>query len=284
MRMDSPALLGYLVRVDSKPMSDPIKLSLAMIVKNEARCLARCLDSIRSVVDEIVIADTGSTDDTVAIARRQGARVVSFPWNNDFAAARNFAMEQTTGAWILALDADEQASGALAQEVRRFIAGPPQIGRLKIVSDFRHQGQTLRSSTFVSRLFPRGARFEGRIHEQIASPLPRVNLRGELWHDGYLEAHKSQRNVTLLQAELAREPGSAYLQFQLALEFTSLGRPRDAFACLQQARARMQPTDPFAPNVIVGQRRPPPAPRPATPGAPPWRGGGARAFRRRRPR
>jgi len=251
MRMDSPALLGYLVRVDSKPMSDPIKLSLAMIVKNEARCLARCLDSIRSVVDEIVIADTGSTDDTVAIARRQGARVVSFPWNNDFAAARNFALEQTTGAWILALDADEQASGALAQEVRRFIAGPPQIGRLKIVSDFRHQGQTLRSSTFVSRLFPRGARFEGRIHEQIASPLPRVNLRGELWHDGYLEAHKSQRNVTLLQAELAREPGSAYLQFQLALEFTSLGRPRDAFACLQQARARMQPTDPFAPNVIV---------------------------------
>jgi glycosyltransferase involved in cell wall biosynthesis len=222
-----------------------------MIVKNEARCLARCLDSIRSVVDEIVIADTGSTDDTVAIARRQGARVVSFPWNNDFAAARNFALEQTTGAWILALDADEQASGALAQEVRRFIAGPPQIGRLKIVSDFRHQGQTLRSSTFVSRLFPRGARFEGRIHEQIASPLPRVNLRGELWHDGYLEAHKSQRNVTLLQAELAREPGSAYLQFQLALEFTSLGRPRDAFACLQQARARMQPTDPFAPNVIV---------------------------------
>jgi tetratricopeptide (TPR) repeat protein len=54
-----------------------------------------------------------------------------------------------------------------------------------------------------------------------------------------------------LQAELAREPRNAYLQFQLALEFTSLGRPREAFACLQQARAVMQPADPFAPNVMV---------------------------------
>jgi tetratricopeptide (TPR) repeat protein len=78
-----------------------------------------------------------------------------------------------------------------------------------------------------------------------------VNLRGELWHDGYLETQKSERNVRLLQTELARDPRNAYLQFQLALEFTSLGRTRDAFACLQKARAAMQPSDPFAPNVIV---------------------------------
>ncbi len=233
-------------------MSAPnIKLSLAMIVKNEARCLARCLRSIQAVADEIIIADTGSTDDTVKIAKEFGAKVSHFDWINDFAAARNFALAQATGDWILALDADEHASEALAREIRAFIQGPARIGRLKIVSDFRHNGQTLRSSTFVSRLFPRGAKFEGRIHEQIASPLPRVNLRGELWHDGYLETKKSERNISLLQGELAREPHSAYLQFQLAVEFTSLGRPQDAFACLQKARASMQPTDPFAPNVIV---------------------------------
>ena len=120
-----------------------------------------------------------------------------------------------------------------------------------IVSDFRHNGQTLQSSTFVSRLFPRGAKFEGRIHEQIVSDLPRVDLRGELWHDGYLETKKSERNVKLLQAELAREPRSAYLQFQLALEFTSLGQTQNAFDGLQKARTSMQPSDPFAPNVIV---------------------------------
>ena len=222
-----------------------------MIVKNEARCLARCLRSVRAVVDEIVVADTGSTDDTVKIATQFGAKTPHFDWINDFAAARNFALEHATGDWILVLDADEHASERLAAEIKEFIKGPKQIGRLKIVSDFRHGGQTLQSSTFVSRLFPHGAKFEGRIHEQIASSLPRVNLRGELWHDGYLETKKSERNIALLQAELAREPHSAYLQFQLALEFTSLGRPLDAFACLQKARAKMKPSDPFAPNVIV---------------------------------
>jgi tetratricopeptide (TPR) repeat protein len=227
------------------------KLSLAMIVKNEARCLARCLRSVQAVADEIVIADTGSTDETVKIAAQFGAKVCHFTWINDFAAARNFALAQATGDWILVLDADEHASETLAREIREFIQGSPQIGRLKIVSDFRHHDQTLQSSTFVSRLFPRGAKFEGRIHEQIVSPLPRVNLRGELWHDGYLENKKSERNVTLLQAELAREPRSAYLQFQLALEFTALGRAQEAFACLQKARAAMQSSDPFAPNVIV---------------------------------
>lgn len=231
--------------------ASPVQLSLAMIVRNEARCLARCLESIRAAVDEVVVADTGSSDESREIARRFGAKVVSFGWINDFAAARNFALEQARGEWLLVLDADEYASDTLRKEIRDFIGGPPRIGRLKIVSDFRLHGQTLRSSTHVARLFPRGARFEGRIHEQVRSPLPRENLRGELWHDGYLETRKTERNIGLLQAELAREPGSAYLQFQLALEFTSLGRTADAFACLEKARVLMRPSDPFAPNVIV---------------------------------
>jgi len=227
------------------------KLSLAMIVKNEARCLARCLRSVAPVVDEIVIVDTGSTDTTVRIAQEFNATVAHFEWTNDFSAARNFALAQTTGDWILVLDADEFAGEALAEEIKNFIQGPPQIGRLKIVSDFKRHGQTLRSQSFVSRLFPRGARFEGRIHEQIVSPLPRVNLRGGLSHDGYLETQKSDRNVKLLRAELEREPDNAYLLFQLALEYTSLGQSENSFACLQKALARMQPDDPFAPNIVV---------------------------------
>lgn len=227
------------------------KLSLAMIVKNEARCLARCLSSARAVADEIIVVDTGSTDATVAIATGAGAKVAHFTWVNDFAAARNFAVDQTRGDWILALDADEWMSDALGGAIREFIGGPPRIGRLKIVSDFKQGEQTLRSSTFVSRLFPRGVRFAGRIHEQLDSPLPRLNVRGELWHDGYLETNKSERNVQLLKAELARAPRNAYLQYQLALEYTSLGRTREAFACLRLARAAMQPADPVAPNIVV---------------------------------
>ncbi len=112
-------------------------LSLALIVKNEARCLGRCLSSVREIVQEIVLVDTGSTDDTLRIAADFGARIFHFQWRNDVAAARNHALDQVTGDWVLVLDADEHASQALRQEIPEFIQGPPAIGRLKIISDFR---------------------------------------------------------------------------------------------------------------------------------------------------
>jgi glycosyltransferase involved in cell wall biosynthesis len=226
-------------------------LSLALIVKNEARCIARCLGSIHKVVDEIVVVDTGSTDDTVEIARGFGARIERFSWIDDFAAARNYSLQRATGDWILVLDADEYASESLGREIREFIQRRPAVGRLKIVSEFRQNGQLLRSQSFVSRLFPRGARFEGRIHEQIVSDLTRMNLSGELWHDGYLEVQKSDRNVRMLETELARAPGHVYYLFQLAIEYSSLDQPDKAFDCLKRAFDGAQLTEPFAPNLVV---------------------------------
>jgi glycosyltransferase involved in cell wall biosynthesis len=228
-----------------------LKLSLALIAKNEARCLARCLRSVQPILDEIVVVDTGSTDQTVAIARGFDARISRFTWTEDFAAARNFALEQTTGDWILVLDADEHASEALQLEMREFIRSRRDIGRLKIVSDFRRNGQAFRSQSFVSRLFPRGARFEGRIHEQLVSPLPRLNLKAELWHDGYLKTSKSERNVKLLSEELQKAPRNAYLLFQLALEHTSLNQTKEACRCLEDAFAVARLDEPFAPNLVV---------------------------------
>ena len=227
------------------------KLSLAMIVKNESRCLARCLQSVKGIVDEMVVADTGSTDDTTKIAREFGAKISNFDWVDDFAAARNFAIAQTAGDWILVLDADEWAGEDLAGEIPAFVRGKPAVGRLKIVSDFRRHNQTFRSQCFVSRLFPRGAHFKGHIHEQLISPLPRAHLRGELWHDGYLETPKAGRNMKLLEAELKRDPDNLYFLFQLAVEHNSIGQPEQAFGCLQRAFARVKPGDPSAPNIAV---------------------------------
>ena len=79
-------------------------LSLAMIVKNEAANLPRCLASVQGLVDEMVVVDTGSTDDTVAIAESFGARMGHFPWTDDFAAARNESLRLCTGGWVLVLD------------------------------------------------------------------------------------------------------------------------------------------------------------------------------------
>jgi tetratricopeptide (TPR) repeat protein len=187
----------------------------------------------------------------VRIAGEFQAKVSHFDWCNDFAAARNFALSQTTGDWILSLDADEHASPALAAEIPSFISARPAVGRLKILSDFRRNGQTMRSQSFVSRLFPRGAKFEGRIHEQLISPLPRLDLAGELWHDGYLEPTKSTRNIEMLERELSQNPASPYLHFQLAVEYTSLNQPERALPCLQHAFAALRTDEPFAANVAV---------------------------------
>lgn len=82
-------------------------LSLSMIVKNEAAHLPRCLASVRDLVDEMVVVDTGSTDETIPISESFGARVGHFPWNGDFSAARNASLRLCTGDWVLVLDADE---------------------------------------------------------------------------------------------------------------------------------------------------------------------------------
>ncbi|MEN6468576.1 MAG: glycosyltransferase [Smithella sp.] len=96
-------------------------LSLCMIVKNEEKHLVRCLRSVRDVVDEIIIVDTGSTDKTVDIAKVFGAKVFDFPWTGDFSAARNESLKYATGDWILVLDADEAISARDFDELRTLI-------------------------------------------------------------------------------------------------------------------------------------------------------------------
>jgi len=94
---------------------------VVMIVKNEAGCLGDCLDSVREITDEIVIADTGSTDGTMAIARRCGAQVFAIPWHDDFAEARNHVLAVATGDWLLHLDADEVLDPGGARRIRELV-------------------------------------------------------------------------------------------------------------------------------------------------------------------
>src|SRR4051812_15611125 len=105
-----------------------------MIVRDEARCIVRCLESVRDVVDEMVVVDTGSTDDTVSLAEGTGATVYHFAWVDDFAKARNVALTHCTGDWILVLDADEWLeSGAATLESLRYTA-PTFAGIAEIAS------------------------------------------------------------------------------------------------------------------------------------------------------
>jgi glycosyltransferase involved in cell wall biosynthesis len=93
-----------------------------MIVRDAERDLPLCIESVRGALDEIVIADTGSTDNTIEIARKLGARVISVPWENDFARARNLSLAEVTADWVLSMDADERLDPAAARRLPALLA------------------------------------------------------------------------------------------------------------------------------------------------------------------
>ena len=141
-----------------------------MIVRDEAARIARCLDSARALVDDIVVLDTGSLDATPAIAADHGARVFSFDWCDDFAAARNAALDHSDADWNLVLDGDEWFdAGSTRAALDEVLNAEPCIGVLPVTSSFDLQGRVESAVQWLPRLLPRGVRYTGRIHEQPVS-------------------------------------------------------------------------------------------------------------------
>lgn len=105
---------------------------------------------------------------------------------------------------------------------------PEAIGRIKVVSKIRQDHEIRTSSTWVSRLIPKGIYFEGRVHEQIISNLPRVNTEIEVNHDGYYETDKTGRNLRLLLLELDNHPSDPYLLYQTAKQYKLSGQYQTA--------------------------------------------------------
>lgn len=123
-----------------------------MIVKNEAANLPRCLDSVRGVVDEIVVLDTGSTDTTPQIAQDYGAKVYHSDWRNDFSKARNEALQFVTGDWVLVLDADEVLAAEVVPVLQQSMRQPDAL----VINLVRQEiGATQSPYSLVSRLFRR---------------------------------------------------------------------------------------------------------------------------------
>jgi tetratricopeptide (TPR) repeat protein len=228
------------------------RLALVMIARDEARCIARALQSVRAHVDAMIVLDTGSVDDTMAIARSCGAQVHSFAWGDDFAAARNAALNHSDADWNLVLDADEWLEGkAGALKLLAFAGDEPFIGQVRIESQMDAEGA---GRAWIPRLLPRGVRYEGRIHEQPKSDLPQVRLPVHFGHDGYLAdnlARKGSRNETLLLAEIEARPEDPYLWLQLGREYQARAKPPQAAVCLAEA-LRLCPSDaPFRHSLVV---------------------------------
>lgn len=233
-------LLSRLQAIGFSCPNAPTKLSAVLIVKNESQHLARCLESLVKHVDEIVVVDTGSTDDTVKIAHNFGARVEHFEWCDDFSAARNASLDHATGDWALWIDADEVVDESSWKSIYEGIIRPHFGGYFIRIVNFTDENENSRYTHCPVRLFQLRPeiRFSGRIHEQITPSiddlgLPVAQLETALiWHYGYKPSEmalkgKLERTFDLLHRQIEEEPEDAFHWFNLANAYSVAQRPQE---------------------------------------------------------
>jgi len=234
-----------------------------MIVRDEEASLPRCLNSVAEAVDEIVVVDTGSTDNTVRVARWYGARVFSYPWSGDFSAARNFALAQARGDWVLVLDADEELAPGEAARLRSLLrSAEAEAYCLPVVNYLGTAPGADYQTDLVCRLFRNrpGYRFRRALHEQVidqilaqAGPQAVKIAPIRILHYGYLAPvatakGKAERNLAIIERELASDPENCYLRYSLGVELLNRGAYREA---LEEFRRAHRPSAPYTSDLVL---------------------------------
>ncbi len=218
------------------------RLSACLIVKNEEQRLPKCLDSLRSLADEIIIVDTGSSDRTVAIAKKYQARVFHFEWHDDFSQARNYAIAQAKGKWILVIDADEalerSAFDTLQEVMQRDDCLAVNLLRLEINAKQAPYSLVLR----LFRNHP-AITFTGIYHESIDRSVVSLQAQDPHWqvlnvevpvllHYGYMDSeiqlkHKYEFAKQLMHKHLGAFPNDSYMLNKLGALYISSNEDRD---------------------------------------------------------
>jgi glycosyltransferase involved in cell wall biosynthesis len=221
-----------------------------MMVKDEAENLPHCLESVRGLADESIVVDTGSSDATPQIARDEGARVFRFDFTRtDFASARNYALAQARGRWILVLDADEKITAESRPRIEALARQTEDTGYY--FERYNHSAETTRD--YVVRLFPNDPRYryKGRVHETIDASI--LEAGGRLHQTSIRIDHrfaqnpaarrqKNLRYIEILKEELAADPtDSTRLDF-LAAEYHQLEMFEEA-ALIAEHVATLRPLD-----------------------------------------
>ena len=217
---------------------EQVRLSLCMIVRDSSRTLPACLESIRPWVDEMVIVDTGSVDDTPQIVEAYGGRLFHFPWCDDFSAARNESLRHARGEWLFWMDSDDTISSECGRGLRALVYGESHPDILGYVMQVHCPGGTEDAETdpnsdvtvvdHVKLIRNRpDLRFQGRIHEQV---LPAIRAVGGkvAWTDLFVvhsgtdhsregQERKRQRDLRLLYLELDERPDHPFTLFNLGM-------------------------------------------------------------------
>lgn len=201
-------------------------LTICIITKNEEKNIEKCLEKLVPLNYEIVVVDTGSTDQTKEIASRFTDKVFDFQWCNDFSIARNFAASKASNDYVLMVDSDEFLKEYISEKIKKLVSeNPEKVGRIHRKNFFTQDGKTFSGNELVNRLYNRKLyRYEGKIHEQIAAntggfyetyPLP-------LYFDHYgyegtkeERKEKAERNIRMLKEFLKEQKDDPYILYQL---------------------------------------------------------------------
>jgi len=228
-----------------------------MIVKNEEKVLARCLDSVQGLVDEIIIVDTGSSDATKEIAAKYTEHLYDYNWTNDFSDARNESIRRASSKWILILDADEYVERNDIDKIKKFLAEQDPSQRLVLnVSIINYVGSSMLNNNSVestaSRVFPaqKGIFYSQPIHERLICNVGELRVKNynfRVYHTGYTdethtEKNKSERNLEILKNLKETRKFNAEDYFALANEYTAVMDYENALHYYQLALKDMKPT------------------------------------------
>lgn len=243
-------------------------VSLTMIARDEAASIGRALASVADLVDEIVFVDTGSQDGTREIAaavrdrRGEPPRVIDYPWQDDFSAARNESLRHAAGEWILWMDGDDWLDEPNRRALERLLASLDHenaVYQMIHTSPAAADGGHPAAAAPQDRLFRNlpSIRWEGRVHEQIAPSavrsgaiLKRTDIA--ILHSGYddecVRRRKVERNLRLLELQNAEQPDNGHTLFYLGTTYALAGQPADAIASLLRALELLPPRSPFRPR------------------------------------
>ncbi|TYS63754.1 glycosyltransferase [Bacillus infantis] len=214
-----------------------MKISACLIAKNEEIYIERCIGSFASIIDEFILVDTGSTDNTVKVAETLGAKVYFYQWTDDFSAARNFALSKAKGDWIIFLDADEYFRIDDEKKLVKILNNihDTKVEALSTTLVNYDEDNLIQQSTLpVIRVFRRkqGLCFTGVIHENLRSENGQINLydaRNEItiFHTGYSPSEferkaKVKRNLDLLFLELNKDPENSDICFYISESYMAI--------------------------------------------------------------
>lgn len=240
-------------------------VSLGMIVKNEERFLRKCLESVQDLVDEIIIVDTGSEDKTIEIAESFNAKIYHYEWDNNFANARNVYVENATKDWILVLDGDDIFE---REDIEKFI---------EVVNTSEKDGHYFKTLSLINendkknfsynlnlRLLRNNGKYKynGAIHEQVISKegvtdySKFINEDIRIYHLGYIqsvidEKQKRQRNMTLINEELKKDPFNPFQNFNMAVEYYAMSDLENSLKHFNTAYNVMNPSEGYGNKLIL---------------------------------